>query len=163
MFRSKLAELIPLAVAFFLAVLSNASQVQADTIYQIQATTTNQAQAYSFAANWVDTNHDKLFEIGELTSFSGVALYIGSVMRYGFFGHLETVPNNAYCQYTDGPINASEWVFYSDSDHTYWAEPVSQWQYQVTGVGSTVPLPPTAYLLGSGLLGLACWRKFRKG
>jgi hypothetical protein len=28
---------------------------------------------------------------------------------------------------------------------------------------STVPLPPSALLLGSGLLGLAGWRRFRKG
>jgi hypothetical protein len=31
------------------------------------------------------------------------------------------------------------------------------------GEGSQVPLPPSAILLGSGLLGLAGWRRFRKG
>lgn len=35
-------------------------------------------------------------------------------------------------------------------------------QVQYTGVENLVPIPPTALLLGSGLLGLAGWRRFRK-
>jgi hypothetical protein len=35
-------------------------------------------------------------------------------------------------------------------------------QVQYTGVENLVPIPPTALLLGSGLLGLVGWRRFRK-
>jgi hypothetical protein len=42
-----------------------------------------------------------------------------------------------------------------------WKSPVQESWSMVT-VGAPVPLPPTVLLLGSGLLGLVGWRRFRK-
>lgn len=46
---------------------------------------------------------------------------------------------------------------------TYAGDPLNSSQILSGHVSATTPVPPSVLLLGSGLLGLAGWRRFRKG
>jgi hypothetical protein len=49
-----------------------------------------------------------------------------------------------------------------DMDGYGWYESSCGASFSLTGFGFQAPVPPTVLLLGSGLLGLAGWRRFRK-
>lgn len=58
-----------------------------------------------------------------------------------------------------------DWVYWSYYNYPY-MESASRGipdGFGTWSASAVVPLPPTALLLGSGLLGLAGWRRFRKG
>jgi hypothetical protein len=73
----------------------------------------------------------------------------------------------------DPPVEASLWVHPIDISDFRFLTGASITAVRITGITqldliraagfATVPLPPTVLLLGSGLLGLAGWRRLRKG
>jgi hypothetical protein len=91
-----------------------------------------------------------------ITNLSGVNVILNNQTLSGFDVHdtSATAPTSAlWFAYADGGTYLGGDNFLSTSNPGF------------EGVASpnSVPLPPTVLLLGSGLLGLAGWRRFRKG
>jgi hypothetical protein len=154
-FRALSARMV---VAFFLTFLIFAPPLQADTTYDLIAKTTNAGLATTFTIRYDDTGDGK-FELGEFVSWTGVTV---SGMMLTAIHYVPVTGSSLLGGPADpNPGNASTWGFgYLDDPGwgtTYWS--VNDWTYTQT----PVPIPPSALLLGSGLLGLAGWRKFRKG
>jgi hypothetical protein len=59
-------------------------------------------------------------------------------------------------EFTTHPFLSGMQLQYSQAGTTVWNT------FALTGTVTAVPLPPTVLLLGSGLLGLVGWRRFRK-
>lgn len=74
----------------------------------------------------------------------------GEPVTYTFWG--ETEPNNA------GGVNEDCAMIRSDSK---WVDVPKTVDFGTTGIIEVVPLPPAILLLGSGLAGLAAWRRRR--
>jgi len=158
-------------------------------IYQISATSLNNDRSfypasgaiwYNFTLTYKDIDNSKQFSLGsdELISFSGVvATYPNGALHFTqdtYYPTLIEVPqyNAATSPYTAGTGGDDYWGF-ADGYHIpigtaytvlnpTTAIPASGFSYVQTRVGGEVPIPPSVLLLGSGLLGLAGWRRFRK-
>jgi hypothetical protein len=108
-----------------------------------------------------DLDGDGKFSLDELLGFSGI--YITTYWGTHYYYDLLYAPDGrAASPYTDD-YGGNWWFRYYGSygeSIEYWG-----WPEMFTYVNSVVavPLPPTVFLLGSGLLGLAGWRRFRKG
>jgi hypothetical protein len=90
-------------------------------------------------------------------SFKGYSL---AYLFYASDAHdpLEPIgPSTNGILYAHAVSGASPFVYLTDPFN-----PNTQYNLDGFSSNSTVPLPPTVYLLGSGLLGLAGWRRFRK-
>jgi hypothetical protein len=137
------------------------------TIYDFTATAVPEfsPQTSGFTLQYNDTDNDGLFDLGELISFSGITFTIGT------YTNITAIPyhENVYGPLTDGAATANhQW----GADRYWYFEIPTLSTISLLGSGltykqdeqqaSTVPLPPTAILLGSGLVGLAGWRRFGK-
>jgi hypothetical protein len=119
-----------------------------------------------FSLQYTDKDNDGLFSLDELINFSGVYLYAGSVWGWTTFTQLTRVPiyDSIKSPLTDGDYdggyNGPIWLFTVPDSPAYAAVTAISWTpYTQTAV----PLPPTALLLGTGILGLVGWRRIRKG
>jgi hypothetical protein len=101
---------------------------------------------------------------------NGVGQTVGVFSNKGPFTKIvEFIPGSYGGFYTEPAVNGNYYCFSFDNGWQYSVNP-SDYLYSVHGLavhngnvgGSAVPLPPTVLLLGSGLLGLAGWRRFRK-
>lgn len=149
---------------FFLAVglvIIGASSVLAAT-YTLTATDKIYSPVWSnFSLQYNDLDNDQKFSYDELIpgTFSGVTY---NSTTYTLI-HQVPVYNNWDSPYTDGGGLYGEgkeyWAFatYDFSDAVY--PPPSAWTYAQT----PVPVPPAAWLFGSGLIGLAGLRRRVKG
>ena len=153
----------------FLAVFALAVPVQATTIYNFYASSLTPGQTSTIEPHWdsfhlqyQDLDGDNHMSFNEIVpgSFSGVWYY--NIREFDFFyGKILSVPthDDQLSPLTDGAGNS--WSFAA----TWWTNdwdnaPASAFTYSQEQV---VPIPSTVWLLGSGLLGLAGWRKLRKG
>jgi len=156
----------------FLAIGFGAAPVQA-TSYLFTATTVDRyADMYGdFTLIYADSSFSPRFSIDELVAgtFSGTTFTMGDMRPPGFaYETIDRVPgyDPVRAPYTDGTgteYNGLEWRFSHD-----WGGgvveigpglPPDLWTYTQVEV---VPLPPSVFLLGAGLIGLAGWRRFRK-
>jgi hypothetical protein len=109
-----------------------------------------------------DGRFNQQYELAGST-FSGVDLYSG----YGRWDHytmIQYLPSERVYPFAGG-FGAEGASFWTDTGWWWGCETVvGLWTFTVNPyTADPVPLPPTVWLLGSGLLGLAGWRRFRKG
>jgi hypothetical protein len=145
----------------FLAILTGPAV--AATTYDFVATGKPGFAAGNFSLQYVDADGDARFSLNELVpgSFSGVWCQPGT--QYAWFDTVVSlVPSHAYSPYTDGS-GGTIWEFdVSPWNGSYeWQVNAASWTYTQSPV-STVPIPPSAFLLGAGLLGLAGRRRLKK-
>jgi hypothetical protein len=141
----------------FLAIGFGAAPVQATT-YLFTATSVYPLAASDFTLTYEDSGVDPRFSIGELGSFSGVVLWWNFVWTP--CPTILAVPSYdaGISPFTDGEAGPT-WTFARGVDGYPLNWLTNSWTYEQTEV---VPLPPSVFLLGSGLLGLLGWRRFRK-
>lgn len=94
-----------------------------------------------------------------LVSFSGVSLAgyleVFDVLT-GAAGSQDTPYTDEYSEYI--PHDSRSWTFETSSHNWAASGSAESWTYQQ----ATVPLPPSVFLLGSGLVGLLVLRRFRR-
>ena len=160
--RSLKAILACVFLLSFLAIITVDAPPLSAATYELTATWPG-APLWGFALDWTDTNHggllqDGLFQLDELVPESFTGVRFGTDTMYTFIDHVPGV--STWSSYTGG--SANYWMFgYYDSSGVPQLRPshVVMWTYARTEV---VPLPPSVFLLGAGLIGLAGWRRFRK-
>ena len=144
----------------FLAIGIGAGRVtpaQADITYQLIATPTDIGRGAGlggFSLQYFGQNGDSLFHVAELVpgSFSGL-----SVVGYPVFDILDgAAGTQADSPFTDEDPVYRSWTFHST---TLWSLSAAgdDWKYE----RNIVPIPPTALLLGAGLIPLA-WARRKK-
>jgi hypothetical protein len=162
----------PLACVFLVLLLAmgfGASPVQSYTTYTLSATDNGKYPTFSgFSLRYIDSIHvDGRFEIGELVegSFTPVTF-----MSYGPYTKLQNVPayDEAQSPYTDGEVGLPGnmeyyWVFW-DEVHQYGLSYLQgDLAYtQTADPKPPVPIPPSVFLLGAGLIGLAVARRKKR-
>jgi hypothetical protein len=149
--QSSPCRIVLLAVALAWMVLIQPPAARADTTYVLTATpttvgTTNQVSEFSITYN--DTG-DGLFELGELISWTNMT---DSKFNH-IFTTIDLVPEQSFTGVTGG--TGSNWAFLFSGASQPLPYPSDYWSYSQ----SPVPLPASAILLGSGLLGLALARR----
>jgi hypothetical protein len=94
-------------------------------------------------------------ELASVTNFTPFYT-IGTLIA----GPLEGVPcyDEFESPFTEGPAGYTYWAFYDHPGEVEYPFAATCWWY----TQSEVPIPPSTFLLGAGLLGLAGWRRFRK-
>ena len=141
-----------------LAVLTGAGPAHATT-YDFYAFSLYSGMISDFSLPYRDENGDERFSMTSdvliAGTYSGYYWYGIFHDRAEFVSVLVSVPGTAYVPLTDG--SGATWV--GDGAKGRYFTDYKFWSYSQT----PVPLPPTVLLFGSGLLGLAGWRRFRKG
>ena len=149
--------------------------VLAFTTYKLTATVEPWKADYwsSFTLIYEDKNTDDHFSFDELISFSGVTQYPGFPSSTTFLGLLLGVPIHTPGSplTMGGGLNGygvfESWAFATNGfPGGPLALPIStEWTYSQQAV-APVPIPPSVWLLGSGLIGLVGlrrgYRKFMK-
>jgi hypothetical protein len=142
----------------FLAVLTAPAPVRAVTTYEFTATSQS-IYATTFTLLYDDLDGNGLFSLNELVtdSFSGL-WYSGH-----FYTKINGVPLNSLVNdFSYSPLTAgNQYGFWGVvSDDNWYTQP---WTSEFAESQVAVPVPAAVVLLGSGLIGLAGWRRFRKG
>jgi hypothetical protein len=162
-------------IKFFLTILACLWLVApaSATIYELTATAAWTPVVQTFSLQYNDLNNNGRFSLDELISgtFSGTYVSI-SGGPWTYASTILGVPLYSVADgrlLTDGPPYTPEawndWTFVlPNGDGLGHPGPiVTGWSYGDWTYGQTVvPLPPSALLFGSGFLGLAGWRRFRK-
>ena len=154
-----------LLLGCFLVILTIAAPAQADYVtYRIDATPTIIGQGGGwggFSLAYIDQDDDGRFSVkdDQLLSFSGVSL-----TGYPLFSVLTGAAGYNDTLYTDEIGTGSNpgyrsWTFENSDGSASGA--AFCWDYQQSTVQSAVPLPPTAFLLGAGLMSLFWARRKR--
>jgi hypothetical protein len=159
-----------LVLCSFLAILT-AVPAQAVTTYQLIATPTELAANLNgdgmgfggFSVLYVDQDNDGRFNVDEMVSFSGLTVgsyatdntpvYTTYTILLGAAGYKDTPYTDEYS--LDG---SRSWGQFKTADlQSAMTAGATNWTYQQ----SAVPLPPSVFLLGTGLLGLGAlgWRR----
>jgi hypothetical protein len=159
--RSFSASLACVLLVLFLAIGFGTAQVQADTTYLLTATSINW-QVSGFTLTYEGTGPDPKFDIGLLVlgSFSGVDCMQPDdgnsqtfESRYWFTDLLSVPAGSSSSPLTDGVSNV--WKFGRAGTPADVIMLPSYWTYEQ----HAVPLPPSVFLLGAGLIGLAVARR----
>jgi hypothetical protein len=162
----------------WLVTLSSPAPGRADTTYLFTASPTPAASAAGipgFTLTYLDTDGDSLFSLDELISFSGFYTYSQDFNGNSHTWHWTTItgvppqetnPSSPwYSLFTDGINNPYGWYMSGLHWSTYFPNPTAAYaQYQQDTWVETqvpVPIPPTALLLGAGLIPLA-WARRKK-
>jgi len=137
----------------------------ANITFTLSATPVDVNQVGAFSLDFDDSNNNGILDLNglydqaRLYSFSGVQL----LANQGGW------PSNRFFRMFDG------WAYGFPGGEWYFSNPVqppdpgfapmSEWTYTQSPANGPppVPLPASAFLLGSSLLGLVGWRRFRKG
>lgn len=152
-----------MAILFCLACggvsLTHILPAYANITFTIVATPVDVTQVGAFSLDFYDINNTGIFDMNspynQAPSFSGVQL----LANQGGWP-----PNHFFSMFDgrDGGFPGGTWRFsnpFEPPDLGF--APMSEWTY--TQSPQNVPLPASAFLLGSSLLGLVGWRRFRKG
>ena len=114
-----------------------------------------------------EMGHLFYIELGNPVVLDGVGNPVGRFDNKGPFVNLNALYLGFYTSMTKDGANYYYFDFGSGSQSLAY---IGNWYYWIHGLAvhdgnigsSVVPLPPSTLLLGSGLLGLAGWRRFRK-
>ena len=142
-------------LASFIAVTA----VWAEMIYSFTATS-QYDYVPSFSLLFNDTNMNGRFSLDELVP--GTLSFTGDQSDGAYLAIIQVAAVTGYTDLSPSPLphpdrpDLSWFTVEGQSDFGWY--PV-RWTYEI----NPVPLPASAFLLGSGLLGLAGWRRFRKG
>jgi len=158
-----------MALWFGLVILSSATPGHATTItYHLEATPypAFSSLVSEFSLNWQeDTSGDGLFQLGELVpdSFRGVTHFPGTGIEARYTVIVAIPHQSSTSPYTGGDVSQEDWYFgYPGSND--WGVTPGAWSYSRSVIpDSVVPLPPSAYLLGAGLIWLAVARRRKQG
>jgi hypothetical protein len=170
MYRCFAALVTILSILSVLAILTVPSAAQAYTIYDFSATPTKQTGphvVFEFTLQYEDMNKDGRFSLSELIpgSFSGFTyVYVYDPVPWEI-DRIYQVPKYqaTVSPLTDGwPSYPPDWMFVRTFDNSlkFFRLPPALWTYSQ----AAVPIPPTAVMLGTGLIWLV-WtrRKKRRG
>lgn len=118
-----------------------------------------------FEIRYEDANGSGSFSMDEVAPgwlFSGLSTDgDGSGAGYGgYWNELVTVPGPGYGTFTDGGPGGY-WVFHRGYEPSTLTAPYDAWSYTQHTHGA-VPLPPSVFLLGAGLMGLAAARRKKR-
>jgi hypothetical protein len=139
-----------------------------------------------FSLRYVDADVSQRFSIHELVpgSFSGHTDYYGIVFPTLLYVpiHDDRGPGYPESPYTDTPVTRDFpalaesygkgfpffWIFQRvggvyEGEEWYETDVYFHDDFTYTQVEVPVPLPASVFLLGASLIGLAGWRRFRKG
>jgi hypothetical protein len=158
----------------FLAIGFSAGPVQADQTFLLSATSKDAEYVGNFSLRYVDVDNDRSFSHEELVtgSFSGFTWGVkaGGGMNGITLTRLLQVPAVPNFPYTD----QHRWPIYPP-EYPFWLfqERVAEFVYVVmiddenyggpwTYGQTAVPIPPSVFLLGAGLLGLAAARRKKR-
>ena len=164
MLRSATLALV-VAVLLSVCILTGATPSAATTEYSITASSINPSSQSDFRVVYSDNDADwptaRLSDPGNpdtIIQFSEVR--IGTV----WFDLILMTPGYGTTNPpTEGSGGYDWWFGHSDPKLTDSIGINSKyWTYSQLARAPIVPLPPTLFLFGSGLLGLAGWRMFRK-
>lgn len=154
---------------FLLAILAIAAPAQADLMtYQLTAkpNATGTGGGWGgFSLIYVDLDKDYRFSVADdqLLSFSGVSLTGYPLLNVltGAAGFKDTLYTDEIGTGTDTGYRS--WTF-ATSDEQWAASGASFcWDYQQSPLQSAVPLPPSAFLLATGLIPFAWARRKKQG
>jgi len=123
----------------------------------------NTIEGTNFTLSYTDYDNDGKFSLDELVagSFSGVQFYWTDWgwVSYNAIRNVPSYQDNPYQRLVDG--DSPGWWAFGPIQHPGYDEyPTMYWTLYQT---SPVPVPPAALLLGTGLVGLASWRRLRRG
>jgi len=162
---------IMLLVLFLFMPIFVCLQAANATSFLLTATAKPGTIGSDFSILYTDVDNDGLFGLAGVDvvdAFSGVTINIGTPFQ-GFFNEVRESPvhDASVSPYTDGtgvafnpvgpPIPIPIWIFGLEGDPFNATVPLaSDWTYTQS---LAVPIPSAAYLLGSGLIPLAWFRR----
>jgi hypothetical protein len=143
----------------------------ADTTYTVYASVLSPYTWSDFNFTFVDTGTDGVYTDGVdvILNFSNVTYTWNNGAQWCTWAAIDLVPDRPDTTYTERDRDPSEptdlWVYWFFGTPVAGTDLVNQtgfssvaWEYEKV---SAVPLPPSAFLFGAGLIGLA-WARRKK-